>query len=304
MKLKIFFTGGTGLLATNWALAMRDHCSVTLGLHTRNILINGIEIQEIDLESENNIERIFDVVKPQIVIHTVGLTSVEKCEADPDLAKHVNVVLAANVARVCAKKEIMLVHISTDHLFTGGTPLVGETCPVEPVNMYGRTKAESEVRVLDAHPMALVIRTNFYGWGTSYRRSFSDVIIDSLRTNKEITLFKDVFYTPTIVETVTLAVQELINLKASGIFHVVGDERISKYEFGLKLSQEFHLDDNLIKPGYISDNLSLVQRPYDMSLSNEKACNFLGRKLGSIGEHVARLHQQEQQGLAQELQKL
>jgi len=49
---------------------------------------------------------------------------------------------------------------------------------------------------------------------------------------------------------------------------------------------------------------SLVQRPHDMSLSNQKICKLLGRKLGDVQEHLARLQQQKQNGLAQELQKL
>jgi len=304
MKPRILITGGSGLLALNWALAFRDRYSVTLGLHEREITLSGVQTQKIDLKSVDHLVRTFKAVQPQIVIHTAGLTNVEKCEAEPELAKHVNVQLALNVVQVCSQQELPLVHISTDHLFTGVDTLVDEVCPVKPVNVYGRTKAEAESRVLEVHPMAVVIRTNFYGWGTSYRHSFSDVVIEALRAGKELTLFQDVFYTPIIAETAAQVVHDLIDLKASGIFHVVGDERISKYEFGLKLAQEFKLDASLIKPGYITDRVSLVRRPYDMSLSNQKTCKMLGRKLGGVGEHIARLHQQEQNGLARELQKL
>jgi dTDP-4-dehydrorhamnose reductase len=106
------------------------------------------------------------------------------------------------------------------------------------------------------------------------------------------------------VEPVVQAVHDLVDLKASGIFHVVGDERISKYEFGLKLAQEFNLATTLLKPGYIADQSMLALRPHDMSLSNQKICKLLGRKLGGVDAHIAKLHQQEQNGLAQELQKL
>lgn len=304
MNATVLITGGSGLLALNWALAIRERYSVTLGLHERDISLAGLETRQIDLESVDQLVRVFETVQPQIVIHTAGLTSVEECEAKPDLAQHINVELAANVAQACAKLGLPLVHISTDHLFAGETSLADETCPVEPKNVYGRTKAEAELRVLEAHARTLVIRTNFYGWGPSYRRSFSDVIIEALRSGKELNLFKDVFYTPILVEAAAQAVHDLIDLKASGIFHVVGDERVSKYEFGLKLAQEFKLDTRLIKTGYITYQISLVQRPHDMSLSNQKTCKLLGRKLGGVGEHIARLHQQEQNGLAQELKKL
>lgn len=304
MKLRILFTGGSGLLALNWALAHRDRYSVILGLHEREIALTGVQSTRIDLESVDHLLRTFEAAQPQVVIHMAGLTSVEQCEAKPDLAKHVNVQLATNVAQACVKHGLPLVHISTDHLFAGVASLVDETYPVQPINVYGRTKAEAEARVLEAHPTAMLIRTNFYGWGTSYRHSFSDVIIETLRAGKELALFQDVFYTPILAETVAQAVHDMIDLKVAGIFHVVGDERISKHEFGLKLAQEFGLDSSLIKLGYIADQALLVQRPRDMSLSNQKICKLLGRKLGGLSEHLLRLHQQEQNGLARELQKL
>lgn len=304
MNPRILITGGSGLLALNWALAVRDRFSVTLALHERNASLAGTQTRKIDLESVDHLTRAFEALQPQIVIHTAGLTSVEKCEAEPGLAQHVNADLASNVAEACAKLGLPLVHISTDHLFSGKASLVAEACPVAPINIYGQTKAEAESRVLDAHPLALVIRTNFFGWGTSYRHSFSDVVVEALRAGKELTLFQDVLYTPILVETATQAVHGLIDLNASGIFHVTGDERISKYEFGLRLAKEFRLDANLIRPGHIMNQLSLVQRPHDMSLSNQKTCKILGRKLGGVGEHIARLHQQELNGLAQEIRKL
>lgn len=304
MKRTLLITGGSGLLALNWALAIRDRYSVTLGLHERNISLAGVETRQIDLESVDHLVSAFEEVQPRIVIHTAGLTSVEKCEAEPTLAQHINVTLAANVAHACAKLGLPMVHISTDHLFSGEASLVDERHPVAPRNVYGRTKAEAEVRVLEAHAQTLVVRTNFYGWSPRYRSSFSGVVIDALRTGKELTLFKDVFYTPILIETAVQAVHDLINLKASGIFHVVGDERISKYEFGLKIAERFNLAPSIIKPGFLADRVALVQRPPDMSLSNQKACNLLARRLGGVDEHIARLHLQERNGLAQEMQGL
>lgn len=304
MKQRILITGGSGLLALNWAVAVRDRYSITLGMHKRNASLAGTQIESIDLESVGDLIRVFEEVAPQVVIHTAGLTSVEKCESEPELTHHINVTLASNVAKACAALGIQLVHISTDHLFSGQESFVTEEHLVAPINVYGRTKAEAELSVLQSNPQALVIRTNFYAWGTSYRHSFSDIVIEALRAGNDLTLFKDVFYTPILVETVAQAVHELIGCKATGIFNVVGDQRISKYEFGLKIAEEFDLDPRGISPGLFADQPNLVQRPHDMSLSNQKVCDLLGRRLGGIQEHMARLHQQELNGLAQEIQTL
>jgi len=304
MKAKIIITGGSGLLAINWALAIRDNYSVILGLHQRSISLAGVETQHIDLDFVDNLVRTFEALEPQLVVHTTGYTNVEECEANPDLAQHINVELAGNVSLACMKLDLPLIHISTDHLFSTSESLVNESAPVTPNNVYGRTKAEAEVRVLETCPHSLVLRTNFYGWGPNYRHSFSDLIINSLRSNEELTLFTDVIYTPILIEAAIQAAHELFNMQASGIFHVVGDERISKYDFGLKIAEKFDLDPGLVIPGLLSEQTTLVQRPYDMSLSNQKACDILGRKLGGVDEHLTRLLQQEELGFAREVQKL
>jgi len=303
MKQKVLITGGSGLLALNWALAIRENYSVVLGLHERWVELSGLETCLIDLVLEDELVRTLKTMKPHIVIHSAGLTNVEQCEDNPSLARITNVDIAENLAKACAQLDLPMVHISTDHLFVGDVPLVGETYPVSPINTYGCTKAEAELKVQAAHPASIVIRTNFYGWGPSYRQSFSDVVISALRAGKELTLFEDVFYTPIIIETLVSTTQALIGRQASGIFNVVGDERISKYEFGIKVAKKFSLDAKLIKRGLLAHHAGLVKRPYDMSLSNLKVCNILGRKLGGVDQHLDILYQQEQSGFAQEIQQ-
>ncbi len=292
MVKKILITGGSGLLGLNWAIACKDICGVTLGLHTRQVELKGVDYCSLQLDSVDALAGTQDKIKPDLVFHAADMTNIEQCEANPGLARHANVVLAENVAKVCTKLGVALAHISTDHLFIGSEPTVQEHHPVCPLNVYGKTKAEAEQSVLRQHPHALVIRTNFYGWGPAYRRSFSDFIFDSLCVGKSVSLFQDVYYTPILIESLVQAVHELIDRKASGIFHVVGDERVSKYEFGIGLAKVFKFDPSLLRPINLDSIPKLVARPKDMSLSNQLACQTLGRCLGSIQEQLCRLHQQ------------
>jgi dTDP-4-dehydrorhamnose reductase len=233
-------------------------------------------------------------IRPDFVVHTAGLADVERCELDPNLAFYLNVQLAKNISIACSEIEIPLIHISTDHLFDGNTSFVEEDALVSPINVYAKTKGEAEIQVLKQYPKALVIRTNFYGWGTSYKKSFSDLVICSLREKKNITLFCDVFYTPILIEKLVLISHELIKVNASGIFNVVSDDRISKYNFGLMVASKFSLDASLIHKTQISTNKSLVKRPLDMSLSNKKVSEFLNKKIGGLEEHLFILKGQEQ----------
>jgi dTDP-4-dehydrorhamnose reductase len=304
MKEDILITGGSGLLALNWALTIRGKFNVTLGLHDRNINLKDTRSILLNLNSKEALIQALEVLQPKLVIHAAGLTSIEQCEANPSLAIYTNVDLTKNLATVCAKLNIRMVYISTDHLFSGNESLVQEDYPVSPVNVYAKTKAEAETFVLDSDAKALIIRTNFYGWGTSYRQSFSDIVINHLRAGKRISLFKDIYYTPMLIEPFVYTVHELVLKKAKGIFNVVGDDRISKYDFGLRLAKEFNLDNSLIYEGKIIDKLSLVNRPRDMSLSNQKVSNYLARKMGGLDEQILKLKVQEVNGLAKELQAL
>jgi dTDP-4-dehydrorhamnose reductase len=127
------------------------------------------------------------------------------------------------------------------------------------------------------------------------------MIIGNLTNCIEVTLFNDVFFTPILAETLISTVHELLNKKAKGIFHVSSDDRISKYEFGLMIADIFNLDHRLIKQGSISDQKGLVQRPFDMSLSNEKAALLLGRSIGKVANDILRLRRQQESGLNKEI---
>lgn len=304
MQPKTLITGGSGLLALNWACALRDRQQIILGLHHRQVSLDGALAVQINLDSLDDLMRQIETIRPQFVIHAAGLTSVEMCESNPILARDLNVSLAINIAKVCAILKIPFAHISTDHLFSGNDAFTVENCPASPINIYGSTKAEAELRVLEENPEALVIRTNFFGWGTHYRLSFSDFIIRALRAEKKLELFDDVFYSPILVETLALATHDLMALSAKGVFNVVGNQRLSKFDFGLQLAKEFDLDGSLIKATQIAKQSLLVKRPLDMSLSNKKAVSFLGRDFGTINDHLSRLRQQEKSGMATELEKL
>ncbi len=301
---RVLFTGGSGLLALNWAMAIKDNYTVALGLHQKNITLCGFEHYQIDIKSVERLAKSLEEIKPDIVIHAAGLTNVEQCEKDPNLAFHVNAEISEVVAKVCFQKGLQLVHISTDHIFSGKESLVSESQPLNPINKYGETKAEAEALVLKAYPEALVVRTNFFGWGTSYRKSFSDIIIEGLRAKKQLVLFEDVFYTPILVENLAFAVHDLIDQQVHGIINIVGDERISKYQFGIKIAEKFGLDCKLINRGLIGEISGLVQRPKDMSLTNQKACKLIGRKLGNVNEYLTKLMKQEKSEVFQEIIRL
>lgn len=303
-KSSIFLTGGSGLLAVNWFYTKKQEYSIYLGLNERIISLKDANLIFIDVETVGSFINQLKIIQPSFVIHAAGLTSVEKCEENPDIAYQINVDLPKLVALATKELNIPLVHISTDHLFNGKSSMLVEDEPTCPTNVYGETKALAEKSIMKINPNALIIRTNFYAWGTTYRKSFSDFIIYSLRKRESISLFDDVFYTPILAEKLIETVHELLQKKVKGIFNIVSDDRISKYNFGILIAEEFGLDKSLIHRSSLKDKPNLVSRPVDMSLSNKKVKDLLGRNLGTVKEHIAKLHQQEIDRKIQEIQLL
>ncbi len=292
-RKSILITGGSGLLAINWAIAIRDECEVILLLHQRKISLRGVKTDVMSLDSLDKCLTVVNKHQPDVVIHTAGLTSVEECESNPNLAQEVNVDLAKNIAIACNKQSVKLVHISTDHLFSSNQEFSTEESITNPVNNYAKTKLQGEQQALENCKDALVIRTNFFGWGTKYRQSFSDFILNKLRNNEQIDLFSDVFFTPILVSELSKKVHQLINANFSGIFNVAGSERLSKYEFGIKLSECFNLESSLISKISISNKSNLVRRPKDISLSNVNLFQAIDCRMTSIDRQFKILKQQE-----------
>jgi dTDP-4-dehydrorhamnose reductase len=293
MKQKLLITGGSGLLALNWAAQVKDRYNVILALHTREVNFDGVSTVRLAQASREAMADQFREIRPDIVIHTAGLTSVEACEQNIQQAREINTILAADVAAAAAAAGSSMVHISTDHLFDGSKPNVTEEEVCHPVNAYGLTKLEAEKMVLAAAPGALVIRTNFFGWGPSYRSSFTDTILQALRQNREINLFTDVYFTPVLMQCLIDAVHTLLDQQQKGIFHVVGGERVSKYFFGKQLAAAFNLNGSLIKPILFEDKQGLTRRPLDMSLSNHRLVQQLGHSLPALAEQFRQLQQLE-----------
>ena len=90
---------------------------------------------------------------------------------------------------------------------------------------------------------------------------------------KEKFIFSDVYFNPLYLKYLNKYLIKLIKLDSKGIFNIVSDGKISKYDFGKMLCAIFNLDEKFIVKSKISKNFKLIKRPKDMSLSNKKLKN-------------------------------
>ena len=283
---------------------MRNKYDIYLGLHTKVIILEGVNVLNLNLNNEHEIELALKKIKPDILINTAGMTSVEDCELNPIKAYHINSSVPEILARIAKKLEIYFIHISTDHLFDGKNIFVSEIQQTCPLNVYGKSKELAENLILNENSSALIIRTNFFGWGTKYRISFSDFIINGLNSKEKVMLYDDVFFTPILIETLVDVTMELFNKNTIGIINIVGSERITKYEFGILLAKIFELDTSSIIRGSLHENLTFVNRPFDMSLSNNKLHNLLDISIPNLNKQLNILKSQGNTGIALELKSL
>lgn len=300
--MKLFITGISGLLGLNFALQVKDRFTVSGSYNSHRVSFPEIQTAHLNLLSLSSVEDALASIKPDIVIHTAALTSVDDCESNPVLAQQVNQAAAQYVAQGAASVGARLVHISTDHLYDGTQSWVTEADPTAPLNTYAETKFQGELSVLETCPDALVVRTNFYGWGTSIRTSFSDWILRSLAERQTLNMFTDSYFTPILLNDLIELTLQLVDASTSGTVNVGGNDRISKCDFAVELAQAFGYPTDLVNPVSLDSFVSKAVRPKDMSFSSLKAETILNTRMPDLGESLQRLKSLREAGWPQTLE--
>lgn len=129
---------------------------------------------DLDLTDPDSADAAIRAHKPAVVINAAAYTAVDKAETEPDLAFGLNAAGPGHLAEACDRADIPLVHLSTDYVFNGrGTRPWREDDPIEPLGVYGQTKAEGEARVRLAAPRHVMLRTSwvFAGHGHNFVRT-------------------------------------------------------------------------------------------------------------------------------------
>ena len=162
---RVVIAGGSSLLAFNWALVMRYRFDVHLLLHRRSVKIQDVYSHQADFTSMVALRQLFDKINPSVIVNAAALTDVDECEREAEKAYDINVKLAKHLAILSNEVGADFIQISTDQVFDGEKRLYTELDVPNPINKYGLTKWLGEKEVLCCKEDALVLRTNFFGWG-------------------------------------------------------------------------------------------------------------------------------------------
>ena len=186
-----------------------------------------------------------------------------------DDAWTVNADASAVVAH--AARDVRLVHISSDLVFAGTVGRYREEDVPAPVNAYGRSKAEAERRVADAHPGATIARTSLiYGGHVPGQQE------RLARTGTRF--FTDEIRSPVQVGDLAAALLELIAVEHAGPLHLGGADDVSRFEFALLLGAD---------PSRAEQALTTPDRAPDVSLDSSLAGALLSTCLRGCREVLA-----------------
>ncbi len=228
--------------------------------------------------------RLFAAERPSLVIHCAALSKSVACQADPALARRLNVEVTQTLTELAA--DVPFVFFSTDLVFDGRKGNYLETDGVNPLSVYAETKLTAE-QIVAQHPRHLIIRTSLNG-GVSPTgdRGFNEEMRRAWQAGRTLRLFTDEFRSPIAAVETACAVWQLIAAGATGTYHVAGSERLSRWRIGELLAARWPQ----LNPKNEAASLGEYQgapRPPDTSLNCQKAERVLRAPLPGFTHWLA-----------------
>jgi len=295
--MRILVTGSTGLLGSKLVEKLIKKGYHVYSGYNKQEPKNGESIK-IDITKEEDIQKAFEISKPEVVIHTAALTNVDECEMNKELALKTNVIGTKNIATMSKKHDAFLIYISTDYVFDGEKGMYKEEDEPNPINYYGFTKLKGEEEVMRLNNYSIVRTSVIYGSIPAANKiNFALWIIENLKKKNEVKVVTDQWNSPTLNINLADMIIELMEKKLIGIYHLAGATRISRYDFARLIARTFELDENLIIPITSDKIIWKAKRPRDSSLNVSKASNIFANKPLEIIDAIKYLKSDIIQGL-------
>ncbi len=239
----------------------------------------GFDLDELDITLRDRTLTTIEEVRPDVIINAAAYTNVDGCESESDTAYAVNAVGAGHVAEAAAHVAAYLIHISTDYVFDGAktTPYT-EDDPVNPLGVYGASKAEGERLVNAALPEnRCIVRTQWlYGVNGP---NFVKTMLSLAQRTDTLTVVNDQFGSPTFTLDLAEALLKLIDLRPKGILNVTNSGVTSWFGFAQKIMEIAHIDKVTVSPMPSTQLQRPAPRPLNSALDPARYTALFGRPL-------------------------
>jgi len=279
--MKILITGANGLLGYKLVQLLSLQPTVTAIATARKKISSlpaNVQFFELDVIDHDQTATVLSKTQPDVVIHTAAMTQVDQCETERDLCWKANVTGVENLVEACGKNNIHLVHVSTDFIFDGSHGPLDETAIPNPVNFYGESKLAGE-KVIQKSKISWAILRTVLVFGVTPDLSRSNIVLwvkKSLEEGKSINVVNDQWRTPTLAEDLAMSCYLAASKRATGIYHISGEEMMTPFDIAIATADYFKLDKSLIKPADSSTFKQPAMRPPKTGFIITKAKQELG----------------------------
>lgn len=265
--IHVLVTGGNGQLAS----CIKDAEKKYEGL---NIIYTDYE--QLDICNLNQVRAFFKDNKGlKYCINCAAYTAVDAAEADDKKALEINAVGAKNLALVCKEEGVVLIHISTDFVFSGENiiPYI-ETDETLPISAYGSTKLQGELEVQQILKEHFIIRTSWLY--SQYGGNFVKTMLRLAETKSRIGVVSDQFGSPTNANDLAKVIMQIIDtgIHNYGVYHYSNEGEVSWYDFAKTIFKHKNIDIN-VSPISTKEFPTPAARPKYSVLNKSKIKNIL-----------------------------
>jgi len=279
--MKVLITGGTGLLGKSLLeeAPAGVQPAATAVTDPRGLIPASCDGAPLDLRDRSRVLAYVARVRPQAIIHTASIGSVDYAERHPEETWAVNVEGTRHVLDAAMAVGAHLIFVSSNAVFDGTRAPYREEDPVCPVNTYGRFKVEAEQLVAgqSAIPVTIVRPILMYGWHHPTERVNPVTwILRELSQGKTVPVVTDVYTNPLWAPSGARAIWRMVAQRVTGIFHLAGRDRVDRYTFAQETARVFGCDASHLKPVTSDYFPDIAPRAPDTSYDTTKMARVLG----------------------------
>ena len=291
-KLRLYVIGAEGQVARS----LRE-----LVAGWSDIIIAQAPHSVVDIREPGSLTAATEAFRPHVIVNPAAYTAVDLAEDEAELAFAINRDGARNVARVAMAQNVPVIHLSTDYVFDGTkTAAYVESDAANPQGVYGRSKYEGEIAVMEENPRAVILRTSwvYAPFGSNFVRT----MLRLAGQRDRIGVVSDQIGCPTYAQDIARAIaaiaRQIINWQAdyAGVTHVAGGEAMSWHQFAERIfiaSAARGGPTAVVDPIASADYPTRARRPANSRLATERLEKLFGHKLpptaGSLTDCVGRI---------------
>ena len=265
--IKILATGGNGQLA---------QCIKDIVKNDDELDVDFQDLPYLDITNKQQLELYFSKNELDYCINCAAYTAVDLAEEQSDLAYAVNAEGPKNLAEVCKKYQVKLLHISTDFVFDGKkqTPYIETDIP-NPLGVYGASKWQGERNIQGAMETYFIIRTSWLY--SEYGNNFMKTMLRLSETRDEISVVSDQIGSPTYAgDLAGVLIKIVLSSNTNyGVYHYSNLGAISWYDFAVEIFNQFGKKIE-VKPIKTKDYPTAAKRPEYSILSTKRITQEFG----------------------------